>query len=80
MSPPAVICKFSNNTSTNNMEFDSQTSLLIALSAVLIFVVVFSAIKGLLRMILLAVAVCCAIVVWMFVQSKGFTLLSCSSR
>ena len=77
MSPPAVICKFSNNTSTNNMEFDSQTSLLIALSAVLIFVVVFSAIKGLLRMILLAVAVCCAIVVWMFVQSKGFTLLSC---
>lgn len=59
------------------MELDSQNTLYLILAAVVLFVIVFSIIKGLLRMILLAVAVCCAIVAWMFVQSRGFTLLSC---
>lgn len=59
------------------MPLDAQSTLYIAIAAVVLFVIVFSVIKGLLRMMLLAVAVCCAIVVWMFVQSQGFTLLSC---
>ena len=56
---------------------DSQSSLFIVLAVVLLFIIVYSVIKGLLRMILLAVAVSCAIIAWMFVQSEGFTLLSC---
>lgn len=56
---------------------DSQSMLFVVLAVVLLFIIVYSAIKGLLRMILLAVAVSCAIIAWMFVQSEGFTLLSC---
>ncbi len=59
------------------METDTQLTLFIVLAVVLLFIIVFSAVKGLLRMVFLAVAVSCAIVVWMFVQSEGFTLLSC---
>lgn len=58
------------------MNLDSYSTLYIILAAAFLFVIVFSIIKGLIRMILLAVAVCCAIVAWMFVQSQGFTLLS----
>ena len=59
------------------MGIDPQILLILAILAVLVFVVIFSVIKGLLRTIWLAVAGCCALVTWMFVQSKGFTLLSC---
>ena len=58
------------------MDLSSPNTLYILLAAAFLFVVVFSIIKGLVRMILLAVAICCAIVTWMFVQSQGFTLLS----
>ena len=58
------------------MELSSPNTLYILLAAAFLFVIVFSIIKGLVRMILLAVAICCAIVTWMFVQSQGFTLLS----
>lgn len=59
------------------MELDSQTTFYLVLAAVIIFVIIFSVIKGLLRMMLLTVAISCAVAVWMFVQSQGFTLLSC---
>lgn len=60
----------------NIMDLDSQSSFFAILAAVLLFVVVFSVLKGLLRMILLAIAITTAIVTWIFVQNKGFTLLS----
>lgn len=59
------------------MSIDPQIIVILAILAVLVFVIIFSIIKGLLRTIWLAVAACCAIVTWMFVQSKGFTLISC---
>lgn len=59
------------------MELDSQTTFYLVLAAIVLFVVIFSVVKGLLRMMLLTVAICCAVAVWVFVQSQGFTLLSC---
>lgn len=58
-------------------ELDSQTWLLVILVAVLLFIIIYSAVKGLLKMLLLAIALSSSIVVWIFIQNKGFTLLSC---
>lgn len=59
------------------MGIDPQIWLIVAILAVLVFVIIFSVLKGLLRTIWLTVAGCCAVVTWMFVQSKGFTLIAC---
>lgn len=58
------------------MDIDSQTSLLCIFGSVMLFVVLFSIIKGILRMIFLSLAITGAILVWVFVQNKGFILLS----
>ncbi len=58
-------------------QLDSQTWLLLILIAALLFIIIFSAVKGLLKMLLLAIALCSSVVVWIFIQNKGFTLLSC---
>ena len=58
------------------MEADYQMSIYVIVGIILLAVIVFSAIKGLIKMLLLAIAVISAIGVWIFVQSKGFTLLA----
>lgn len=58
------------------MNFDAQTTILLALAVLLIFIVIFSLLKGVIRMILLAIAVIGSIAVWIFLQNKGFTLLA----
>lgn len=58
------------------MNFDAQTTILIALAVLLLFIVIFSLLKGVIRMILLAIAVIGSIAVWIFLQNKGFTLLA----
>ncbi len=58
------------------MNFDAQTTILLALSVLLLFIVIFSLLKGVIRMILLSIAVIGSIGVWIFLQNKGFTLLA----
>lgn len=58
------------------MELDSQTSIYLAMGIILLAVIVFSIIKGLIKMVFLAIAIISAIGVWIFIQSKGFTLLA----
>lgn len=49
---------------------------LIALGVILAAIVLFSLLKGVIKMILLALAAISAIAVWIFFQRSGFTLLS----
>lgn len=49
---------------------------LIALGVILAAIVLFSLLKGVIKMILLALAAISAIVVWIFIQRSGFTVLS----
>lgn len=49
---------------------------LIALGVILAAIVLFSLLKGVIKMILLALAAISAIVVWIFIQRSGFTFLS----
>ncbi len=49
---------------------------LTVLACIVAAIILFSILKGVIRMILLAVAVISAIVVWMFIQRSGFTFLS----
>ena len=58
------------------MIFDAQTTILLALAVLLLFIIIFSVLKGVIRMILLAIAVIGSIGVWIFLQNKGFTLLA----
>ncbi len=58
------------------MNFDAQTTILIVLAVILLFIVIFSLLKGVIRMILLAMAIIGGIGVWLFLQNKGFTLLA----
>ena len=57
------------------MNYDAQTTILLVLSVILLFIVIFSLLKGVIRVILLSIAVIGGIVVWLFIQNKGFTLL-----
>ncbi len=58
------------------MNLDSQTIILISLGVLLLFIILFSIFKGVIRMILLAAAVIAAVGLWIFLQNKGFTLLA----
>ncbi len=58
------------------MTFDAQTTILLALAVLIIFTIIFSVLKGVIRMILLSIAVIGSIGVWIFLQNKGFTLLA----
>ena len=49
---------------------------LIALGVILAAIVLFSLLKGVIKMILLALAAISAIAVWIFIQRSGFTFLS----
>lgn len=49
---------------------------LIALGIILAAIVLFSLFKGVIKMLLLAIAAISAIAVWIFIQRSGFTLLS----
>ncbi|MBQ4614084.1 MAG: hypothetical protein IJB31_04065 [Akkermansia sp.] len=49
---------------------------LTVLACIVAAIIFFSIFKGVIRMILLAIAVISAIVVWMFIQRSGFTFLS----
>lgn len=49
---------------------------LIVLGCIVAAIIFFSVLKGVIRMLLLAVAIIGAIVVWMFIQRSGFTFLS----
>ena len=48
----------------------------IIVSIVLIGIIVFSLLKGVIKMLLLAIAVITAIAAWIFIQKNGFTFLS----
>ncbi len=58
------------------MNFDAQTTILLILAVLLLFIVIFSVLKGVIRMILLAMAVIGGIGMWIFLQNKGVTLLA----
>ena len=55
---------------------DSVPSMAIIVSIVLIGIIAFSLLKGVIKMLLLAIAVITAIAAWIFIQKNGFTFLS----
>lgn len=58
------------------MNLDPQNIVLIALGIISLFIVFFSVFKGVIRMLLLSIAVIGGITVWIFLQNKGFVFLS----
>lgn len=58
------------------MPTEPQDIVLIILGAIAIGIILFSLFKGVIRMLLLAIAISSAIGVWIFIQSKGFTFLA----
>ena len=58
------------------MNFDAQTTILLALGILLLFIIIFSLLKGVIRMILLAMAVIGSTAMWIFLQNKGITFLA----
>lgn len=54
---------------------DTSNSVLIALAVILVAIVLFSLFKGVIKMLLLAIAAISAITTWIFIQHSGFTLL-----
>lgn len=55
---------------------ESSSTVLIVLSIILAAIVLFSLLKGVIKMLLLAIAVISAIAVWIFLHRNGFTFLS----
>lgn len=58
------------------MNFDAQTTISLILGIIALFITLFSVFKGVIRMLLLSVAVTGGITVWIFLQNKGFIFLS----
>lgn len=58
------------------MNFDAQTTILLILGILLLFIIIFSVLKGVIRMILLAIAVITSTGMWIFLQNKGITFLA----
>ncbi len=55
---------------------DESNSMLLVIALLLSAIFIFSAIKGAIRMILLAVAIISALAVWLLIQRNGFTFLA----
>ena len=55
---------------------ESSSSILIVLGIILAAIVLFSLLKGVIKMILLAIAIISSIAVWIFIHRNGFTFLS----
>lgn len=55
---------------------DSSSTVVIALCVILAAIVLFSLFKGVIKMLLLAIAAISAITVWIFIQRNGFTFLA----
>lgn len=55
---------------------ETSHTVLVALAAILAAIVLFSLFKGVIKMLLLAIAAISAIAVWIFFQHSGFTFLS----
>lgn len=55
---------------------DSSTILLIILGVILLSILFFTIFKGIIRMILLSVAIITAVCVWVFLQRNGFTYVA----
>lgn len=58
------------------MELLQNHALLIVLGVILLSILFFVIFKGVIRMIVLATAVICAVAAWMFLQRNGFTYLA----
>ena len=58
------------------MNMESSSSVVIVLAVILAAIVLFSLLKGVIKMILLAIAAISAIAVWIFIQRNGFTFLA----
>lgn len=58
------------------MPTEPQDIVLTALGAILAAIILFSVFKGVIRMLLMAIAISTAIGVWLFMQSKGFMVLA----
>lgn len=55
---------------------ESSHTVLIVLAVILGVIILFSLLKGVIKMLLLALAAICAIAAWIFIQRNGFTFLS----
>lgn len=55
---------------------ESSHTILIALGVIVLAIILFSLFKGVIKMLLLAIAAITAIAVWIFIQRSGFTILS----
>lgn len=55
---------------------ESTQTLLLALGCIIGVFILFSILKGIIRLILFAIAITASIAVWIFVQKNGFTLLA----
>ena len=55
---------------------ESSSTVIIVLGIILAAIVLFSLLKGVIKMILLAIAAITAIAAWIFIQRNGFTFLS----
>jgi len=58
------------------MPTEPQDIVLTGLGLIVLAIILFSIFKGVIRMLLLAIAISSAIAVWIFIQSKGFTFLA----
>lgn len=58
------------------MPTDPQDIVLVILGVIALAIILFSVFKGVIRMLLLAIAISSAIGIWIFIQSKGLTFLS----
>lgn len=55
---------------------ETSQTVVIVLCAILVAIVLFSLLKGVIKMLLLAIAAISAIAVWIFIQRSGFTFLA----
>lgn len=59
----------------NHLSFDSGTALWAVLGVAVIAIAFFILLKGVIKMLLLASALCAAVALWVFLQRNGFTYL-----
>ena len=57
-------------------ELSTSSTIIIVMIGILAAIVIFSLLKGVIKMLLLAIAAVTAIAAWIFIQKNGFTLLA----
>lgn len=58
-----------------DFHWDSDATLWVVIAGVVLAIALFMLLKGVLKMLMLALAVCAAVALWVFLQKNGFTLL-----